>query len=122
MEKHEKYIDRYSDDPDGWNDLYADAGSRSADAITIACYPGSTADLKYQYNVKKEYLKWGEEHIRTAPADRVLQAGLYQKDEIIYELLIPEGGRDRGRRLCRDADAEQGDAAFYADRDRRAGI
>ncbi|MBQ6513736.1 MAG: leucine-rich repeat domain-containing protein [Clostridia bacterium] len=88
---YEKYIDRYSDDPDGWNDLYADAGSRSADAITIACYPGSTADLKYQYNVKKEYLKWGEEHIRTAPADRVLQAGLYQKDEIIYELLIPEG-------------------------------
>ena len=88
---YNKYIDRNSNDPDGWTDLYADAGSRGGDVITIACYPGSTADMKYQYNVKKEYLKWGEENIRTASADKVLQAGLYQKDEIIYELIIPEG-------------------------------
>ena len=73
-------------------DIYADQVRNSGkDALTVACYPGSEADLKYQYNVKKEYLKWGEDAIRTAPAETVLKAGLYGSDEFIYELIIPEG-------------------------------
>lgn len=79
------------DTPDNWKDMYADPGFNNHDVITVACFPGSTADMKYQYNVTKEYLTWGEEYIRTAPAERVLGPGLYSADETVYELIIPEG-------------------------------
>lgn len=77
--------------PDNWTDTFADKSNRETGSITITCYPGSTADIMYQYNVKKKYMNWGQEGIRTTPADRVLQAGLFRTDELIYELKIPEG-------------------------------
>ncbi len=76
---------------DYWKDYYADNTIYDVPELKVSCYPGSTADLLYQYHVKKTFLAWGEENIRTAPADRVLQAGLYKPEDLVYELIIPEG-------------------------------
>ena len=93
---HQKELIRsrkeYNDqNPLVWKDHYADRISRKVKTIKVNCYPGSTADLLYQYNVKKNYLAWGPEGARTAPADTVLKAGLYQPEDMVYELTIPEG-------------------------------
>ena len=80
-----------SSNPDNWIDYYAAESQYDVQELTLTCYPGSTADRLYQYNVKKSYPKWGEEHIATTPADPVLQAGLYTPADQIYEIIIPEG-------------------------------
>ena len=64
--------------------------------LTVACLPGSTADQRLQFNVKKQYPKWDASHIRTAPADRVIEAGLYGAADQVYELTIPEGVEEIG--------------------------
>ncbi len=76
---------------ESWDGFYEKETEFTVRTISLSCYRGGSADLRYQYNVKKTYLKWGEEAIRTAPADRVLRAGLYQPEEIIYEIVVPEG-------------------------------
>lgn len=81
----------YSENPDDWTDDYASPAAGKKHTIALFCYPGSTADFLYQYNVKKTYFDMGPDSIRTAPADPVLKAGTYQPDEMIYELIIPEG-------------------------------
>ena len=77
-------------------------------ALAVTCLPGSTVDRAFRFNVRKQYPKWDETHIRTAPADRVLGAGLYSMEDRIYELVIPEGVEEIGegafadlRTLCR---------------------
>ena len=77
-------------------------------ALAVTCLPGSTADLVFRFNVKKQYPKWDEAHIRTAPADRIAVAGLYSMEDQVYELVIPEGVEeiadsafDGLRTLCR---------------------
>ena len=77
--------------PEYWDGFYEKETEFDVKTISLNCYRGSTADLLYRSNVKKKYMKWGEDAIRTTPADRVLQAGLYQPGEIILELIIPEG-------------------------------
>ena len=78
------------DNPDNWKDYFAETGDTPY-TLAIDCWPGSAADKKYIYSVKKTYLQWGEEQILTAPADRVLGAGLMTPESRIYELIIPEG-------------------------------
>lgn len=78
-------------DPQFWIDYYRDSGNFGQNGLTITCYPGSRADEVYQYHVTKNYLKGSEENVMTAPADRVLQAGLYTNEDRVYELVIPEG-------------------------------
>ena len=80
-----------SGNPENWKDCYAEETAGQVHTIIITCYPGSTADQLFRYNVRKTYLTWGQEGTKTAPADRVLTAGLYQPDETVYELIIPEG-------------------------------
>lgn len=63
----------------------------TAPRLTVSCLPGSTADRSLQFNVRKQYPTWDKSHTRTAPADRVLKAGLYGAEEQIYELTVPEG-------------------------------
>ena len=70
---------------------YRDVSSSLYNGLSVTCYPGSTADRWFRSSVKKTYLKWGPEGVRTAPADRVLSAGLFRPDEKVYELTIPEG-------------------------------
>lgn len=77
-------------DPANWTDYYRATHYFSAETLTITCYPGSKADQAYQFNVKKKYLESDREAV-TAPSDRVLQAGLYTNDDLVYELVIPEG-------------------------------
>ena len=79
------------DDPRTWRDFYVAKTTWKVNTISLNCYPGSTADLLYQANVKKKYLEWGEENIRTAPVEKVLQAGLYGEDALIFEIIVPEG-------------------------------
>ena len=79
------------DNPDNWTDYYGDSSSYDVPELTITCWPGSTADRLYTYNVKKTYFKWGADNIRTAPADRVLRPGVITPEDTIYELIIPEG-------------------------------
>lgn len=74
-----------------WIDLYAEANTAEVPEIAVSCWPGSTADRLYRYHVEKNYLAWGEENVLTAPADRVLQAGLVTPASLVYELNIPEG-------------------------------
>ncbi len=78
-------------DQKNWTDYYADISSIKVSEITISCYPGSTADNLYIWNVKKNYLKWDESHVLTLPADPVLKKGLVSNEDLIYELIIPEG-------------------------------
>ena len=78
-------------DPQFWIDYYRDPGNFGQNGLTITCYPGSRADELYQYHVTKAYLKGSEDNAVTAPADRVLQAGLYTNEDRVYELVIPEG-------------------------------
>lgn len=77
-------------DPANWTDYYRTTHYYSAEPLTVICYPGSKADQAYQFNVKKSYLKVTQEAV-TAPAERVLQAGLYTNDDLVYELVVPEG-------------------------------
>ena len=74
-----------------WHDYYGDPGNYGQAKITVACYPGSSADKLYQYNVVKKYLKISDTAAVTAPADKVLKAGLYDDASGVYELVIPEG-------------------------------
>ena len=78
-------------DPQFWIDYYRDPGNFGQNELTITCYPGSRADELYQYHVSKTYLKGSEDNAMTAPAERVLQAGLYTNEDRVYELVIPEG-------------------------------
>ena len=59
--------------------------------LTVACLPGSTADRTFLFRVKKQYPKRDESHIRTAPAERVLEAGLYGPEDRVCEVVVPEG-------------------------------
>ena len=77
--------------PDNWSDYYRDRVNFGQPTLTIACYPGSSADQMYQYYVQKSYMKSKEISAATAPADRVLRAGLYTNDDRVYELVVPEG-------------------------------
>lgn len=79
------------DNPDNWFDYYADKEDFGQTTLTFTCYPGSTADRLYQYHVGKNYLQGNADNVITAPADRILRAGLYQNDDRVYELVIPEG-------------------------------
>lgn len=78
------------EDSEQWVDWFAE-NYGAPFTLTIHCWPGSTADRKYLYDVKKNYPKWGEENILTLPADPVAQAGLIAPDAKIYELIVPEG-------------------------------
>lgn len=78
--------------------------SSAYNTLTIQCYPGSTADRMYRFYVKKTYLKWGPEHIRTTPAETVLHAGCVRAEDNIYELVIPEGVEE----IAEDAFADLG--------------
>ena len=95
------------DDPSGWLDHYADKGSGKVPELAVFCWPGSTADRLYTVHTKKTYLKWTEENVRTAPAEKVLGAGVVSPDDTIYELIVPEGveeiadGALAGTPLCR---------------------
>lgn len=79
------------DDTDNWHDYYADPAYFQQKTLNLSCYSGSTADLLYQYHVNKTTLQASADNIVTAPSDRVLQAGLYQAEDMISELIIPEG-------------------------------
>lgn len=77
-------------------DDYADPtvteGASDIDELKLFCYPGSTADLKYKYFVKKEYLAGGEDTRFTAEVSgSALTAADIPSDRIIYEIIIPEG-------------------------------
>ena len=75
-------------------DPYAEPAPKDSgdyEALSVSCYPGSTADALYRYNVKKTYLKWGDSGKQTAPAEKVLQPGCLETEEPVYELIIPEG-------------------------------
>ena len=78
-------------DPGNWLDYYRDRNNFGQPMLTISCYPGSTADQMYQYFVQKTYLKDKEASAVTAPADRVLTAGMYTNADKVYELVVPEG-------------------------------
>ncbi len=86
-----KKEDYDKNDPENWIDYYRDSDSFGQDTITVSCYPGSTADLAYQYHVSKKYLKGGEGNAATAAAERVFRAGQYTNADRVYELVIPEG-------------------------------
>ena len=77
--------------PENWIDYYASPDSFGQAELSVFCYPGSSADSLYQYHVIKTYLKGGAENIATANAERVFQAGMYTNEDLIYELVIPEG-------------------------------
>ena len=77
--------------PKYWKDYFSDKSNAKISAVTVTCYAGSTADALYAVNVKKNYLKADADTVRTAPADRVLKAGLFDPEELIFELIIPEG-------------------------------
>lgn len=81
----------YSKNTEEWIDNYADDPSVKAHTIEFFCYPGSTTDQLYKYNVTKSYLDPGPDGIRTASADPILKAGTYMPEETISELIIPEG-------------------------------
>ena len=78
-------------DPENWIDYYRDGGSFGQNTLALSCYPGSRADQLYQYNVTKTYLKGTGDNAVTAPEDRVLKAGLYTNDDMVYEIVVPEG-------------------------------
>ena len=78
------------------SDTYADPmvieGAPDTDEVKLFCYPGSTADLKYRYYVKKDYLAGGEDTRFTAEiSGTALTAADIPADRIIYEIIIPEG-------------------------------
>ena len=83
------------ENPDNWSDFYADYNNNKngfgQGTLDLSCYAGSTADKLYQYHVKKTYLKRAEKTIVTAPAEKVLRAGQYSNDDLIDEIVIPEG-------------------------------
>jgi len=78
------------EDPANWTDYYRATHYFSVDTLGITCYPGSRADQAYQFCVSKKYLAAKQEAV-TAPSGRVLQAGLYTNDDLVYELEVPEG-------------------------------
>ena len=82
--------------PDLFHGYYETETDSRIQEMNITCYRGSTADLLYRYNVKKQYLRLGPEAVRTAPAGRVLRAGTFDPDEIIADLTIPEGVEEIG--------------------------
>ena len=77
--------------PENWLDYYRDPDNFGQATLDIYCHPVSRANEVYQYHVKKTYLKSSESSTVTAPAERVLQAGLYSDDDLVCELVIPEG-------------------------------
>ena len=86
-----KEADFDKENPENWFDYYADAEDFGQNTVTFTCYPGSTADRIYQYRAEKKYLQGNAENVITAPADRVLRAGMYRNNDLVYELVIPEG-------------------------------
>ncbi len=78
-------------DPENWIDYYRDGGSFGQNTLALSCYPGSRADQLYQYSVTKTYLNGTGDNAVTAPEDRVLKAGLYTNDDMVYEVIVPEG-------------------------------
>lgn len=85
-----KRSDYDTEDRNNWIDYYRDSGTFGQSRLTLICYPGSRADQMYQYNLTKKYLK-GTGPAVTAPDDRVLKAGLYTEEDMLYELIVPEG-------------------------------
>lgn len=86
-----KASDYDKQDPNNWIDYYRDPDNLGQTTLTVTCYAGSTADRMYQNHVVKKYLKRESIGKVTAPADRVLRAGLYTNENNIGELEIPEG-------------------------------
>ncbi len=77
-------------DPNNWIDYYRDNVNYGQNTLTMICSPGSPADQMYQYHVTKVYPKRSADAVN-APSDRILHAGLYTNEDMIYELIIPDG-------------------------------
>lgn len=64
---------------------------KTGTALKVECLPGSAADRSFLYNCEKIYLKWGPEHILTAPAETVVTSAILPSETVIYEIIVPEG-------------------------------
>ncbi|MER1993772.1 MAG: leucine-rich repeat domain-containing protein [Eubacteriales bacterium] len=91
QQKEAKREDYDTKDKNNWIDYYRDGGNFGQTKLEITCYSGSKADQMYQSSVVKVYLKGSDANTVTAPAERVLSAGLYSNDDMVYVLVIPEG-------------------------------
>ncbi|MBR3098561.1 MAG: leucine-rich repeat domain-containing protein [Clostridia bacterium] len=97
-----KSSDYDRENPDNWSDYYADYNYNKLGfgqvTLALSCHAGSTADKLYRYHVTKTHLKKTELNTVTAPADPVLSAGLYHDEDLIDELIVPEGVTEIGEK------------------------